>query len=121
MAYGLVTFQGVRNSLFSYNTRPGAGGGYADFDAVEVAEQPRPPIPNGKRIELTVLGATAPLVLDTARGFRVEDRGLGRVALESDGRYVSVGRDQRRVAPPRRPGRGGDVPVDGDLRRRPRS
>jgi hypothetical protein len=103
MAYGLVTFQGVRNSLFSYNTRSGADGGYADFDAIEVTEQPRPPIPYGKRIELSVQGGPAPLALDTARAFRVEDRGLGRVALESDGRYVSVGRDQlaslRRGAP----------------------
>lgn len=94
MAYGLVTFQGVRNSLFAFNTRPGAGGGHADFDAIEVTEQPRSPIPHGKRIELTVRGGTAPLVLETARTFRVEDLGLGRVVLESDGLYVSVGRDQ---------------------------
>jgi beta-xylosidase len=38
MAYGLITFQGVRNSLFAYGTRSDAEGGYADFDAIEVTE-----------------------------------------------------------------------------------
>ena len=102
MAYGLITFQGVRNSLFAYNTRGGEGGA-ADFDAIEVQEEQKPAIPLGKRIELSSAGATAAMALDEARTFTVIDRGLGRVAFESDGRYVSVDQDHavalRRGAP----------------------
>ena len=94
MAYGLITFQGVRNSLFAYNTGPDAVGGYADFDAIVVAEEPRSAIPFGKRIELSSAGSAAPRALDAVRSFRVVDLGLGRVALEADGRYLSVGHDQ---------------------------
>jgi beta-xylosidase len=94
MAYGLITFQGVRNSLFAYNTRSGAEGGYADFDAIEVKEEPRPAIPYGKRIELAVLGRTTPLAFDKATAFTVVDRGLGRVALQGDGGQLSVGQDR---------------------------
>ena len=94
MAYGLITFQGVRNSLFAYNTRSGAEGGYADFDAIEVKEEPRPAIPYRRRIELAVLGRTTPLALGKATVFTVVDRGLGRVALEADGGVLSVGQDR---------------------------
>ncbi len=90
MAYGLITFQGVRYSLFSYHTQPDAEGGFADFDAVDVAETSKPSIPYGKRIQLSVRDAGALLTLDKADGFTVDDRGLGRVALSTDGSYVSV-------------------------------
>ena len=105
MAYGLITFQGIRYSLFSYNTRPGAAPGFADFDSIEVNE-PRPhglakPIPFGRRIELSAhdhvpqvrIGNSANSLLANQRGsisFRVVDRGLGRVALESNAGFVTV-------------------------------
>ena len=94
MAYGLITFQGVRSSLFSYRTRSDAEGGYADFDAIEVTEVPRPAVPYGRRIELAVPGRTSPLAFDEAVAFTVVDRGLGRVALEADGGHLSVGQDR---------------------------
>lgn len=75
MAYGLITFQGVRYSLFAYNKGEGDGG-YADFDSIAVKEEPRRPIPCGKTIELSSDGRA----LGT---FTVVDRGLGRVALKS--------------------------------------
>jgi beta-xylosidase len=79
--FQLKTFQGVRYALFQYNTR-GAAGGFADFDAMRVVE-PHPrgltrPIPGGRTI---ALGATR---------YTVVDRGLGRVALRTGGRYLSV-------------------------------
>jgi beta-xylosidase len=93
MAYGLITFQGVRNSLFAYNTRQSGEGGYADFDSIEVTEEARPAIPLGQRVELAAAGSTAPLALGVTRTFTVVDRGLGRVALEAGGARLSVGRD----------------------------
>jgi beta-xylosidase len=41
MAYGLITFQGVRYSLFSFNNASGAEAGYADFDSLDVQEESR--------------------------------------------------------------------------------
>jgi hypothetical protein len=85
MAYGLITFQGIRYSLFSYH-RPGGEGGFADFDSIDVRE-PHPrgltkAIPFGREIELN---STSPL-----GKFRVRDRGLGRVALEAGRGFLSV-------------------------------
>src|SRR5262249_31498396 len=71
MAYGLITFQGVRYSLFSYHTTPDTESGFADFDGVDVAEQPKPAIPFGKRIQLSVEGAGAMLAFDTVDTFTV--------------------------------------------------
>ena len=90
MAYGLITFQGVRYSLFSYHTAPDAEGGFADFDSMDVAEQPKPALPFGKRIQLSVEGTGALVALGKIDAFTVIDRGLGRVALSVDGRCVSV-------------------------------
>jgi len=119
MAFGLITFQGVRYSLFAYNTAPDAEGGFADFDGVDVAEQPKPAIPYGKRIQLTVHDRNAPLAFDKVDGFTVIDRGLGRVALSGAGAYVSV--DPTGVVSLRR-GEAGDAETfqwietfDGDL------
>jgi xylan 1,4-beta-xylosidase len=94
MAYGLITFQGVRNSLFAFHTRSGTEGGYADFDGIAVTEEPRPAIPYGKRIEIRGAAAGSILSVDGATVFRAVDRGLGRVALEAGGRHLSVGQDQ---------------------------
>lgn len=102
MPYQLRTFQGIRYSLFNYNTT-GAEGGYADFNNFIVGE-PRPrgltkPIPYGKIITLTSLADSTVLVnwkdfvrpvaagdrlaQGKASQFRVLDRGNGRVALQS--------------------------------------
>jgi hypothetical protein len=85
MAYGLITFQGVRYSLFAYNT--GVGGGYADFDSIEVKEEPSRPIPYGKKIQLT---STSKLQFGDVDTFTVVDQGLGRVALRTGKGFVSV-------------------------------
>jgi hypothetical protein len=94
MAYGLVTFQGVRNSLFAYNTQGGAEGGFADFDSIEVVETPRQLVPYGRQIVLTVRGSGATLQFGNAASFTVEDRKLGRVALRTDDGCVSVDQNQ---------------------------
>lgn len=88
MVYSGLTFQGVRYSLFNYNTA-GAPGGYADFDSVDVFE-PHPsglmrPIPYGGRIRLA--GVKAPLL---SGPFSVVDMKLGRVALEDNGKFLTV-------------------------------
>ena len=80
----------MRYSLFSYHTEPDAEGGFADFDAIDVAETPKPSIPYGKRIQLSVHDGSALLTLDKADVFTVDDRGLGRVALSAEGGYLSV-------------------------------
>jgi hypothetical protein len=94
MAYGLITFQGVRYSLFSYNTLPGNDGGHADFDAVEVDEEAKRAIPYGKRIELSVHDGSAKLQFGERGIFTVVDRGLGRVALRTSDGFVSVDRNR---------------------------
>ena len=97
MAFQLKTFQGVRYSLFAYNAS-GATGGHADFDAVTVHE-PHPnglmrPIPFGKTITLESYGARTGLSATATKGvpvgYAVEDMGLGRVALKTGGKYVTV-------------------------------
>jgi xylan 1,4-beta-xylosidase len=93
MIFQLKTFQGVRYSLFSYNTA-GAPGGYADFDRFTV-DEPHPrglmkPIPFGQIITLTAVADRSTLAVGGVKQFKVVDRGLGRVALQSDGGYVSV-------------------------------
>lgn len=93
MAYGLITFQGVRYSLFSFNTRDGAEGGYADFDGVDVSEEKPRAIPFGRQIELSLHNGTAKLEFGRVSILEVVDRGLGRVALKADGRFVAVTED----------------------------
>ena len=105
MVFQLKTFQGIRYSLFAYNSA-GRDGGHADFDAVEVSE-PHPrglmrPIPYGRRVRLTSFNATNGLSVrqnSLANGvptaFTVVDMKLGRVALKSGRAYVSVARDGR--------------------------
>ena len=101
LVYQTFTFQGVRYGLFNYNTT-GAEGGFADFDRIDV-HQPHPhglmrPIPYGRSIRLTSFHATTGLAASPgglASGvptrFEIVNRRLGRVALRSGGRYVTVG------------------------------
>jgi hypothetical protein len=89
--------------LFSYN-KTGAEGGFADFDNIHVY-QPHTrglmrPVPYGRSIRLTSFHATTGLAAGPAglasalpTRFEVVDRRLGRVALRSGGRYVTVGAD----------------------------
>lgn len=90
MAYGLITFQGVRYALFSYNTRAGAEAGFADFGEIEVREEAKRAAPAGKRGELELHDGTGRLAVGGESVFDVVDRGLGRVALRAEGRFVSV-------------------------------
>ena len=103
LVYQTFTFQGVRYGLFSYNTT-GAQGGFADFDSIDVF-QPHTrglmrPIPYGRSIRLTSFRATTGLAASEGRlapgaptRFEVVDRRLGRVALRSGRRYVTVDED----------------------------
>lgn len=104
MIFQLKTFQGVRYTLFHYNTG-GRPGGYADFDSLTV-DEPHPsglmrPIPYGKFITLSAYGDDCVLTADgdalkasgdesAAVKLKVVDQGLGRAALECDGGFVSV-------------------------------
>ncbi|MCL6544954.1 MAG: glycoside hydrolase 43 family protein [Bryobacteraceae bacterium] len=106
MVFQLRTFQGVRYSLFNYNTS-GVPGGAADFNFFTV-DEPRPrgltrPIPLSQFITLADLGTGNALAVVNgglhsvasaaeATPFRVVDRGRGRISLQTgDGRFVSVG------------------------------
>lgn len=115
MTFQLTTFQGVRPSLFHYNTSGGPGG-YVDFDNYTVQE-PRArgierQIPLGKTIVLTSGADGTFLAADTQSNtlismaadpnqpvpqnarFHVLDEGLGRVTLTAgNGRIVSVRSD----------------------------
>ncbi len=111
MVFQLRTFQGVRFSLFNFNTT-GVEGGYADFNNF-IVEEPRAkgltqPIPYGKVIALISLADSTVLVnwKDFVRPvgsndhfaegkaslFQVLDRGNGRIALQSlvDSGFVTV-------------------------------
>jgi hypothetical protein len=112
MTFQLRTFQGVRPSLFHYNTS-GRPGGYVDFDNYTVAE-PRArgierEIPMGKTIVLTSGADGSFLAADTQNDklvnvaadpnkpapqnamFHVTDEGLGRVVLTaSNSKVLSV-------------------------------
>jgi hypothetical protein len=101
--YQTFTFQGVRYGLFNYS-RTGAEGGFADFDSIDIL-QPHPrglmrPVPYGLSVRLASFHATTGLAASDGRlasgiptRFEVVDRKLGRVALRSEQRYVTVGED----------------------------
>jgi xylan 1,4-beta-xylosidase len=111
MVFQLRTFQGVRYSLFNYNT-VGIEGGYADFNTF-IVDEPRAhgltkPIPYNKIITLTSLAdstvlvnwkgflrpvpATDKLAKSDNSKFRVIGKGYGRIALLSvvDSSWVTV-------------------------------
>ena len=107
LTYQLITFQGSRHALFSFNVN-GQRGGYAEFDNFTVEEpmaNRSKNIPYGKTIRIINKATNRPaialkhgLLYDTHAGdksdltkFKVIDRNLGRVALQcADGRYVKV-------------------------------
>jgi xylan 1,4-beta-xylosidase len=103
LVFQLGTFQGIRYSLFAYNTR-GADGGTAAFESFEV-RQPDPrglmrPIPYGERVRFVSLRGDQGLSVNgdalasgSPGAWRVRDMSLGRVALEHRGRYVSIAPD----------------------------
>ena len=107
LTYQLISFQGSRHALFSFNMK-GVKGGFAEFDNFTV-EEPMADrsqnIPFGKTIRIInkatnrpAIALTHGLLYDTHAGdksrltmFKVIDRGQGRVALQcADGRYVKV-------------------------------
>ena len=107
LSYQLITFQGSRHALFSFNIK-GKNGGYAEFDNFTV-EEPMADrsqnIPYGKTIRIINKATNRPAIAtkhgvlhDTHYGdkseltkFRVIDRKQGRVTLQcADGRYVKV-------------------------------
>jgi len=104
LPFQLKTFQGVRYALFHYSTGS-IPGGHADFDSFRV-DEPRPrglsrPIPIGQRITfedigtgnvLALVDGTLQSIAGSPTAFRIVDRGLGRIALETtSGQYLSVG------------------------------
>lgn len=103
MVFQLKTFQGVRYSLFNYNST-GVEGGYADFDEV-IIHQPHPqglmrPIPYGQSVTFTGFNTPTGLSVNidtlsdgTPTAFEIIDMGLGRAALKSDNHYISVNPD----------------------------
>ncbi len=108
MVYQLKTFQGIRYTLFNYNTT-GKPGGCADFNSLTV-DEPHPnglmrPIPYGQFVTLSTYGdeyvlaiKDDKLVAAPAEGpsaaapamLKVVDQELGRVALRTDNGYLSV-------------------------------
>jgi xylan 1,4-beta-xylosidase len=113
MVFQLGTFQGIRYSLFAYNTR-GTIGGTAAFDSFEV-QQPHPrglmrPIPYGERVTFASVGKDHGLSVHggslTAAApveFQVRDMKLGRVALEHRGQFVSIQADGQATLTRRNP------------------
>jgi hypothetical protein len=103
LVFQLGTFQGIRYSLFAYNSGS-ATGGTAAFESFQV-EQPHPrgllrPMPTGRRVRLSSVGAAYGLGVEAGAltatapaSFRLRDMSLGRVALEHRRRYVSVTAD----------------------------
>ena len=107
LSYQLITFQGSRHGLFSYNVK-GKNGGFAEFDNFTVKEQKADRsknIPLGKTIRIFTKAMSRPAVAlkhgvlhDTSSSdtsdqtkFRVIDKGQGKVSLQCvDGRYVKV-------------------------------
>ena len=108
--FQLTTFQGVRNTLFHYNT--GGPGGYADFNFFTL-EEPRPrgltkPIPVSQFITITDLGSGNALAVvdgklqsvtgaDKATMFKVVDQGRGRIALQTKDVKIRFSRWRRQV------------------------
>jgi beta-xylosidase len=103
MAYGLITFQGVRYALFAYHAGAGEGG-HADFDSLTVEETPRRQPPARGRIELAVHGGGGVLRVGGRGEFTIEARGLGRVALKTPDGYLSAAAGREAVLRPGPPG-----------------
>ena len=107
LSYQLISFQGSRHALFSFNHK-GLKGGFAEFDNFAVVEPKADRsknIPYGKTFRIINKATNRPaiatkhgLLYDTHAGdrseqtqFRVIDRGCGLVSLQCvDGRFVKV-------------------------------
>lgn len=105
LSYQLISFQGSRHALFSFNHK-GLKGGYAEFDNFIVNEPDADRssnLPYGKAIRIINLATGKPmialphgLVYDTEvtdkspqTRFRIIDKGQGKVILQcEDGRYL---------------------------------
>jgi xylan 1,4-beta-xylosidase len=103
--FQLLTFQGVRYSLFSFNKSDSTDSGFADFDSFAVNE-PTPhantrPIPYGSQIALTTYDLDSPMQFSAITGspafglasptpLMVSRQGPGRVMFSSGGRYLHV-------------------------------
>lgn len=96
MVYQLKTFQGIRYSLFCYNTQDKEGG-YADFDNFSVAQNYprglRRAIPYGKTLILLPVGTDTPVALMGVGEFMVKDKKLGRVALSTSQGALTVDKE----------------------------
>jgi len=94
--YQLFTFQGVRYSLFAFNTASEAGG-YADFDSFDVHEPASyglAPIPYGREIMLSVaMLEDAPENELLKLPFTVVDHGKGQVSFRRDGMALTPKRN----------------------------
>ena len=104
MVYQLKTFQGIRYTLFNYNTS-GKPGGYADFDSL-IVDEPYPnglmrPIPYSQTITISTYGDEYVLALagnalvassDKTKAVQITvvDKGLGRVSLKTEKGYISI-------------------------------
>lgn len=94
LPYQLLTFQGVRYSLFAYNTTD-ATGGHADFLSFGLNEgrpESRPAIPYGRTVRLSPVETVGTSSM-IAAPFQVRDRSLGRVALVRGGKALTVAPD----------------------------
>ena len=105
LSYQLISFQGSRHALFTFNYK-GVKGGYAEFDNFTVKEpmaDRSSNIPYGKSFRIINLATGKPaialehgLLYDTdatdnskLTRFRIIDKGQGKVILQcEDGRYV---------------------------------
>jgi hypothetical protein len=91
--FQLYTFQGARITLFAYNNK-NKKGGYADFDDFVMDEKYpcgfRRPIPYGQTINFRSYKLGKLLSLDEHSNWTVEELPLGRVALKSAGKYLSI-------------------------------
>ena len=104
MVYQLKTFQGIRYTLFNFNTTKKSGG-YADFDSITV-DEPYPnglmkPIPYDSNITLSTYGDSYYLAVkdgqlkvstekSDAVKFKVVNMQLGRAALQTNEGFVSI-------------------------------
>lgn len=90
MVFQLKTFQGVRYALFHYNEK-GTKGGYADFDNYIVKEKfAQCSIPFNKKINLIIQSNKNTFEIQGIKGFKVIDLKLGRIALKTKDKYISV-------------------------------
>ncbi|UUL83191.1 glycoside hydrolase family 43 protein [Sphingomonas qomolangmaensis] len=93
MPYQLLTFQGVRYSLFAYNkgSKPGGHADFLDFAVNEPRAESRPAIPYGKQVRFIPIGAAGSPML--AQPLLVQQHPLGRVSLLRGGQALTVAED----------------------------